>query len=72
MESLEKLIVCVNKVDVLYELDAMFFLWMTKVSSTYLTHNIHRWLAELMALVSNSSMNRLATVGLMGDPMAAP
>ena len=41
-------------------------LWMTEVSFTYLSHNFGGWVALLMAFVSNFSMNRFATVGLIG------
>ena len=34
-----------------------------------LGHNFGRWVAVLMALVSSSSMNLLATMGLMEEPM---
>ena len=40
--------------------------WMTKVLSTYLSHNWAGWKAEHMALTWNSSMKRLAVSGLMG------
>ena len=46
--------------------------WMIKVSSTYLLHSLGQLVTVLMVLVSNSSMNRLATIGLMCHPMAAP
>ena len=42
--------------------------WITKVLSTSMGHSFGGWVAELMALVSNSSMNRLATMGLIGIP----
>ena len=42
-----------------------------KVSCTYLIQSLGVFGAELMALDSNSSMNRLAIRGLMGEPMAA-
>ena len=46
--------------------------WMTKVLSIYISHNFDGYMAVLMALVSDSSMTRLATIEMMGDPMAAP
>ena len=42
--------------------------WMTKVSFTYLSHRLCGLGAVLMTLDSNSSMNRLAIRGLMGNP----
>ena len=45
---------------------------MTKLSSIYLSHNFGGWVVELMVLVSISSMKRLATMALKGNPMAAP
>ena len=45
--------------------------WITKVSSTYLYHTLGGYVAVLMAYISNSSMKRLATMGLMGEPMVA-
>ena len=46
--------------------------WMTKVSSTYLSHSLGGWRTVLIASDSKSSMNRLTTTGLIGEPMAAP
>ena len=39
---------------------------MTKVSYTYLSYSYDGWVAVLMVSVSNSAMNRMAIVGLMG------
>ena len=47
------------------------FLIIVKVSSTNL-HIFGGVLNVLIALISRSSMNKLATTGLMGDPIAAP
>ena len=41
---------------------------MTQVSSTYLFHILGGFLAVQMAFTSKSSMKRLATMVLMGDP----
>ena len=41
------------------------------MSLTYLLHSPGDLVAVLMALVSNSSTNRLATIGLTGDPMVS-
>ena len=46
--------------------------WMSKVSSTQLHQSLGGFVAGLMALDPNSSMNRLAIKGLIGEPMAAP
>ena len=45
---------------------------MTKVSSKYLVHIKGGFTAFVMALCSNDSIYKLATMGLTGDPMAAP
>ena len=42
------------------------------MSSTYLFHEAGGVVDVLMAWTSRSSINRLATIGLMGDPIAAP
>ena len=42
--------------------------WVTKVSSTCLSHSLGGLGVVLMALGSNSSTNRLTTRGLMGNP----
>ena len=42
----------------------------TQVSSTYLFHILGGHWAVLMAFTSKSSMKRVATMGLMGDPVA--
>ena len=47
-------------------------LWITRVSSTKLTQRHGGCGAVLSAFTSNSSVNRLAIRGLMGEPMAAP
>ena len=52
--------------------DVMCSLWMTKVSSTYLCQNLGGWGAVLRDFCSKYSMYRLATMGLTGEPMAAP
>ena len=49
-----------------------FFLIIVNVSSTNLLHILGCVEDVLIALVSRSSMNKLATIGLMGDPIAAP
>ena len=46
--------------------------WVTNVSSTYLNHILAGLVAVLMALVSNSPMDKVDTIGMMGDPIAAP
>ena len=43
-----------------------------KVSSTKLFQRVGGVGAVDSALISKSSMNKLATIGLMGDPIAAP
>ena len=45
---------------------------MTKVSSTNVSHRGGELGQMLRAFTSNSSINRLAMRGLMGDPIAAP
>ena len=45
---------------------------MTKVSSTYLFNILERFTADVMALCSNDSIYKLATMRLKGSPMAAP
>ena len=45
---------------------------MMKVSSTNLFQSVGGDGAVARALVSRSSINKLATIGLMGDPIAAP
>ena len=42
------------------------------MSSTYLSDILVGLVAVLMALISNSSMIRLAIIGIMGEPIAAP
>ena len=44
----------------------------TKMSSTNLSHKQGMCWAVLRALTSNSSINKLAIRGLMGEPLAAP
>ena len=46
--------------------------WMAKVSSKYLSQSLRGFGGVLMAMDSNPSMNRLATMVLMRDPIAAP
>ena len=46
--------------------------WITRVSSTNLTHRHGGCGVDWRVLTSSSSMNRLAMRGLMGEPMAAP
>ena len=48
-----------------------FFLIIVNVSPTNL-HIFGGVEDVLIALISRSSMNKLATIGLMGDPIAAP
>ena len=45
---------------------------MVRVSSTNLLQNDGGFCADCMALVSMSSIYRLATIGPMGEPIAAP
>ena len=52
----------------LEDLLAVIFLLMTKVSFTFLSNNIGGLEKVLMTLISNSSMNRLAMIGLKGNP----
>ena len=47
-------------------------LMMVRVSSTYLLHRDGGCCDVFRALVSRSSMNKLAIMGLMGDPIAVP
>ena len=49
-----------------------FFLVIVNVSSTNLLHIFGGVQDVLIALISRSSMNKLATIGFMGDPIAAP
>ena len=44
---------------------------MAKVSSTYLFHILGGFTADGMALCSNDSIYKLATMRVTGDPMAA-
>ena len=46
--------------------------WMTQVSSTNLYQNLGGWEADLSASLSKCSMHKFATIGLTGDPIAAP
>ena len=48
--------------------DALFT---TNVSSAYFLHILKGCSVDLMTLISKSSMQRLATIGLVGDSMAA-
>ena len=48
------------------------FWMMMKVSSTNLFQRVGGVGAVDSALISKSSMNKMATIGLMGDPIAAP
>ena len=48
------------------------FLMIVKVSSTHLFHSIGVYGDVARALISRSSMNKSATMGLIGDPVAAP
>ena len=59
-------------INVLQELLVLFCLLVTKVSSIHLSQSLDGLEAVLMALDSNSSKNRLATMGLIGKPMALP
>ena len=67
-----KLDVRVNGINVLEELITKFTCWMTKVSSIYLIQSLGVLGTVLVVLDSNSSMNKLAIRGLMGDPKPAP
>ena len=46
--------------------------WMMTIPSTYLLQILIGFSAALIALFPKSYMNRLATLGLAGEPMAAP
>ena len=48
------------------------FLMIVKVSSTNLFHSVGGHGNVARAIISRSSMNKFATMGLIGDPMAAP
>ena len=52
--------------------DGLASLWMAKVSSTYLCQNLGLCGAVLRAFCSKYSMQRLATMALTMEPMAAP
>ena len=67
-----KLNVWVNGVDICRNQLLCSAFWMTKVSFTYPSQKLGGWAVELLALVINSYMNMLATMGQMGDLMAAP
>ena len=54
------------------KLSLLFFLMIVKVSSTNLFHRIGGVVEVLMACFSNSSINRFATSGLIGEPIEAP
>ena len=54
------------------KLSLLFFLMIVNVSSTYLFHKVGGVVDVLMAWISKSSINKLATNGLIGEPMAAP
>ena len=43
-----------------------------KVSSTYIFQNLRGFSTGVMGLCSKASMWMLATIGLIGNPMAAP
>ena len=45
---------------------------MTIASSTYLFHDLGGFTADVKALCSRDSTYKLSTIGLTGDPMAAP
>ena len=45
---------------------------MTKVSSTYLFHNLWGFTADVRALCSKDSIYKFATIGLTRDPIAVP
>ena len=66
---LSELDVLVNRVDMLQEMVAVLCLLDNKVAlaTTWLVEG-----TELMTFLSNSCMNRLATKGPAGEPMAAP
>ena len=46
--------------------------WMTKVSSTYLSHRWGGCGTVIRALTSNFSINRLGMRGLIGESMSGP
>ena len=50
------------------KLSLLFFLMIVNVSSTNLFHKVGSVVDVLMAWTSRSSIKRLATIGLMGDP----
>ena len=54
------------------QLSLLFFLIIVNVSSRNLFHRIGGVVDVLMAWISSSSMNKFATNGLIGEPMAAP
>ena len=56
----------------LQEAISVFFLIIVNVSSTNFLHIFGGVVDVLIALISRSSMNKLATIGLMGDPIATP
>ena len=45
---------------------------MTKVSSSYLFHNLGGFTTHVRVLCSKDSIYKFATIGLTGDPIAAP
>ena len=52
---------------------SLYHLWMMmKVSSTNLFQSVGGAGAVDSSLISRSSINKLATIGLMGDPIATP
>ena len=67
-----ELYVGVKGIKVAEELLDVSALWMTQISSMYLSQILGGLRAVLMALTSKSFMNRLVTKGLVGDPIAAP
>ena len=54
------------------KLSLLFFLMVVNVSSTNLFHRVGGVVDVLMACFSNSSINKVATSGLIGEPIAAP
>ena len=54
------------------ELFLLSFLMIVNVSPTNLSHKAGGVVDVLMAWTSRSSINKLATIGLMGEPIAAP
>ena len=72
VSSLENFILGLMEFKCSWKLFLCCFLMIVNVSSTYLFQSTGDEGDVLMAWTSRSSMNRLATMGLMGDPTATP